>query len=113
MTPANRSRATEPVRAPHGWDGRLREQGREGAMKRLAVVIFACALALGLAAPAARVEAAYSPDDQSQAIVGLINDYRSSLGLQPVSLADDLGEAAQHHSDDMATNNYFSHTLSD
>jgi uncharacterized protein YkwD len=82
-------------------------------MKRLAVVIFACALALGLAAPAARVEAAYSPDDQSQAIVGLINDYRSSLGLQPVSLADDLGEAAQHHSDDMATNNYFSHTLSD
>jgi uncharacterized protein YkwD len=82
-------------------------------MKRLAVVVFVCALALGLAAPAARVRAAYAPDDQAQAIVGLINGYRGSLGLSPVSLADDLGEAAQHHSDDMATNNYFSHTLSD
>jgi uncharacterized protein YkwD len=82
-------------------------------MKRLAVVMFACAFALGLVAPAAHVQAAYAPDDQAQAIVGLINDYRGSLGLQPVSLADDLGEAAQHHSDDMATNNYFSHTLAD
>ncbi|HET7095172.1 MAG TPA: CAP domain-containing protein [Thermomicrobiales bacterium] len=82
-------------------------------MKRLAVVVFACTLALGLLAPAIHVHAAYAPDDQAQAIVGLINDYRGSLGLQPVSLADDLGEAAQHHSDDMATNNYFSHTLAD
>jgi uncharacterized protein YkwD len=82
-------------------------------MKRLAVVLFACALALGLVAPAAHVRAAYSPDDQEQQIVGLINDYRSSLGLGSVSLATDLGEAAQHHSEDMATNNYFSHTLSD
>ncbi|HEU5430290.1 MAG TPA: CAP domain-containing protein, partial [Thermomicrobiales bacterium] len=86
---------------------------REGAMKRLAVVLFACALAMGLVAPAARVHAAYAPDDQAQAIVGLINDYRGSFGLQPVSLVDDLGEAAQHHSDDMAANNYFSHTLAD
>lgn len=76
-------------------------------------------LALALfawSAPAAVVTAqdgGYAPDDQEALFVDLINQYRGSLGLGPLSLNYQLGAAADYHSIDMATNNYFDHYLFD
>src|SRR5215211_1221716 len=44
--------------------------------------------------------------------LSLINSYRKSKGLSSLRLSRTLGAAAEHHSIDMARNNYFSHTLS-
>ncbi|MBI9049465.1 MAG: CAP domain-containing protein [Anaerolineaceae bacterium] len=43
-------------------------------------------------------------------LIGLINDLRTSLGLTPYGSNALLGNAARGHSQDMACNNYFSHT---
>jgi uncharacterized protein YkwD len=43
-------------------------------------------------------------------LIGLINDLRSSLSLSPLSANSLLGNAARDHSQDMACNDYFSHT---
>lgn len=65
--------------------------------------------------PSGRASApAQSPSqDFIQRIVDLTNQQRASHGLPPVSLDPALTQAAQAHSDDMANNNYFSHTGSD
>jgi uncharacterized protein YkwD len=39
-----------------------------------------------------------------------VNDYRKSIGLEPLVWHQDLFEIAQSHSEDMAANDYFSHT---
>jgi uncharacterized protein YkwD len=54
----------------------------------------------------------YSPDGEERAFLDLINDYRRKNGAGDLSLQDQLGAAAEHHSQDMANKNYFSHQLS-
>jgi uncharacterized protein YkwD len=54
----------------------------------------------------------YSPDGEERVFLDLINDYRHQTGAGNLSLQDQLGAAADHHSQDMANNNYFSHKLS-
>jgi uncharacterized protein YkwD len=55
---------------------------------------------------------AYSPDSEERAFLDLINDYRSQKGVGALSLQDQLGAAAEFHSQDMAQKNYFDHRLS-
>lgn len=43
-------------------------------------------------------------------VVELINAQRANAGLSPLSVQSQLGSAAQLHSEDMACNNYFSHS---
>jgi len=75
-----------------------------------------------LAAPGARSTGAdsgaisaatYAPDSEECAFLGRINTYRKGKGLGPLALSKTLGAAAEHHSVDMATNDYTSHTLAD
>jgi uncharacterized protein YkwD len=54
-------------------------------------------------------ESGYSPDGEEWAFVDLVNAYRGSLGIGPVTMNYELGAAADFHSIDMATNNYFDH----
>ena len=53
----------------------------------------------------------YSPDAQECAMLAKINAYRKARGRKPLSLSRTLGAAAEHYSRDMASKNYFSHTL--
>lgn len=53
----------------------------------------------------------YSPDGEERAFLDLINDYRRRNGAGDLALQDQLGAAAEHHSQDMANKNYFKHTL--
>src|SRR5215207_5433169 len=83
-------------------------------MRRLALLFVSLALAVGsvawiLPAPALAQDAGYSPDAEEWAFVDLLNAYRGGLGLGPVTLNYELGAAAEYHSVDMATNNYFDH----
>lgn len=55
-------------------------------------------------------EAAASYSTQELEIVRLINEYRESLGLQPLMISDRCSKAAERHSSDMAKYNFFSHT---
>lgn len=52
-------------------------------------------------------------DSEEQAFLQLINTYRQQNGLQPLSLSPTLTTAAELHSEDMAYNDYFSHTSLD
>jgi uncharacterized protein YkwD len=54
----------------------------------------------------------YSPDNEEREFLDLINRYRRKHGAKPLRLQDQLGEAAEHHSRDMAEKNYFKHKLS-
>ncbi len=54
---------------------------------------------------------AQSADEQS--VLTLINQERTSRGLQPYSWDNCLASAATRHSNDMSTNNFLSHTGSD
>lgn len=53
----------------------------------------------------------YSPDNEERAFLELINAYRRQHGAGNLSRQDQLGAAAEHHSQDMAKQNYFSHKL--
>jgi uncharacterized protein YkwD len=53
-----------------------------------------------------------SSGNEERAVLDLINDYRRKNGAGSLSLQNQLGAAADHHSQDMASKNYFSHTLS-
>ena len=106
----------DPQDGPHRlWTGL---EGK-GAMRRVAVVFASLMLVFGMLAvvsPAVTVHAqdsGYAPDDQEMAFLDLINGYRASLGLGALSLNYQLGAAADYHSYDMATNNYFDHYLFD
>lgn len=52
-------------------------------------------------------------DSEEQAFLQLLNTYRQQIGLQPLNLSPTLSPAAELHSEDMADNNYFSHTSLD
>ena len=57
--------------------------------------------------------AEYCADGEEQAFLALINAYRAQNGLGALAMSQTLGAAAEHHSLDMANNNYFSHTMLD
>ncbi len=57
--------------------------------------------------------AAHAYDDQELAFLTLINNYRAQNGLPPLAMSNALYNAAEGHSYDMATRDYFSHTGSD
>jgi uncharacterized protein YkwD len=104
-----------PQDGPH----RLRTGGEgKGAMHRLAMLVVSVVLAFGTfawvaPAPVAHAQSGYSPDGEELAFVDLLNAYRGSIGLAPVSLNYQLGAAADYHSYDMGVNNYFDHYLFD
>jgi uncharacterized protein YkwD len=52
------------------------------------------------------------PDFERQ-VIDLINQERAAQGLAPLHVDDRLMRAARHHSQDMAANNFVSHTGSD
>ena len=49
-------------------------------------------------------------DSEEAAFLQLINDYRAEKGIGPLALSQSLSVAADAHSRDMATNDFFSHT---
>jgi uncharacterized protein YkwD len=55
----------------------------------------------------------YCAEPEELAFLTLINNYRAQYELKPLVLTQTLGAASEHHSVDMATNNYFSHILFD
>ncbi|MDQ3168350.1 MAG: CAP domain-containing protein [Chloroflexota bacterium] len=50
-------------------------------------------------------------DGEEWAMLSLINGYRAANSLGPVQITQTLSNAAEFHSADMASKNYFSHTL--
>lgn len=53
------------------------------------------------------------PDSEEMAFVTLINNHRAANGLSALTLQNQLGAAAELHSQDQATNSFSSHTGSD
>lgn len=76
---------------------------------RLAIAIFASAVLvlLTIASPAGEKRALAA---EEQTLMALINDYRAANGLGPVGYSATLTNAAVWMAQDMAANNYFSHT---
>jgi uncharacterized protein YkwD len=54
----------------------------------------------------------YCPTGEELVFLDLINSYRRANGLNSLKISRTLGAAAEHHSQDMAKYDYFSHTLS-
>jgi uncharacterized protein YkwD len=88
-------------------------------MHRLTAFVIAIAMALTAAvsfAPAqpaaANSTGSYCMEPEEVAFLNLINQYRAQNGLGTLVTSQTVGAAAEHHSIDMATNDYFSHTLS-
>jgi uncharacterized protein YkwD len=82
--------------------------------RRLLARLAALPAALGLGFIMEREPVAaggYSPDRQERAFLDLINAYRRKNGAGKLTLQNQLGAAAEHHSQDMANKNYFSHKL--
>jgi uncharacterized protein YkwD/uncharacterized protein YraI len=52
-------------------------------------------------------------DSEEVGFLALINDYRATSGLRPLSISSSLSSAAAYHSVDMAANGYLAHTLLD
>lgn len=55
----------------------------------------------------------YSPTEFQSLLLAAVNKERSAQGLQSLCMSTKLQSSAQKHSDDMATNNFMSHTGSD
>lgn len=68
------------------------------------------AAAIGLSATAASPRQASALDGEEQAFLSLINNYRAANGVGPLALNSTLNSVAEWMANDMATNNYFSHT---
>jgi uncharacterized protein YkwD len=70
------------------------------------LAMIALAVALGLATP----RQAEALDSEEQSFLTYINDYRAQNGLGPLTINESLNGVARWMANDMATNNYFSHT---
>lgn len=70
-------------------------------------------LSANQATPAPPSAPAPAPDDIVGRLVAQTNMYRAQAGCPSVTLNDQLSVAAQSHSQDMAQNDFFSHTGSD
>jgi uncharacterized protein YkwD len=70
--------------------------------------------AMGGARPLARATSASSwkPSSEACTFLSIINSYRAKSGLVPLTISLTLGASAEDHSRDMASNDYFDHTLS-
>jgi uncharacterized protein YkwD len=66
-------------------------------------------------APKPPVQPPQPPSGQTpeQAVLALVNDARAAKGCKALVIDDRITTAAQAHSTDMATSNYFSHTSED
>jgi uncharacterized protein YkwD len=64
-------------------------------------------------APQPPAEAPQQGKTPEQAVLALVNDARAAKGCKALVIDDRITTAAQGHSTDMATNNYFSHTSQD
>ena len=51
-----------------------------------------------------------TPQEEAQEMLNLVNGIRADRGIAPLVLNANLNTGAYNHSDDMARNNYFSHT---
>ncbi len=71
-------------------------------------VVLVLAMLLGFAFTA-RAQAAVSYSDQELAFINLLNNYRSTNGLQPLLLSDMITEACDRHNSDMAKYSFFNH----
>lgn len=85
--------------------------------RRTTVALAALLLAGSVGLPAAN-ERAMLPAAEVQAaggyqceFLGLINRFRKKHGKPELTLSSTLNDAAVNHSEDMAANNYFGHTL--
>jgi uncharacterized protein YkwD len=56
---------------------------------------------------------AAAPPNAAQQVVDLVNQQRIGYGCQPLNISSRLNAAAQAHSQDMALNDFMSHTGSD
>ncbi len=65
---------------------------------------------LTVAASAADTRTAKALDSEEQSFLSIINNYRSTQGLETLTLNPQLNGVAAWMANDMATNNYFSHT---
>lgn len=70
-------------------------------------VFIAIALFSAATAPASRAEAL---DNEEASFLSIINDYRAQNGLGPLVIDDRLNDVARWMANDLAGNNYFSHT---
>lgn len=114
------------VLSDNGMAGHCASALLSGPLRTLAALILALAVIgssslSSLAAPNAPATAAdpsfvtasgYCADAEERYFLRLINNYRAQYGRGPLRLTKTLGAAAEHHSVDMASRNYFSHTLS-
>lgn len=85
----------------------------ESLSKRLSILaglVLALALLVIAAAPPGPASASPDLDSEEQAFLALINDYRTANGLEPLTLNDKLIATARWMAQDMAANDYFSHT---
>lgn len=84
--------------------------------KQLAVGTASAVVTFALLAQASSAFAALTGDEppllgpEAQRVVELTNDLRRERGCDPLRIDAHLTAAAQAHSDDMATHDYFSHT---
>ena len=79
-------------------------------MRHLLALVTSLMLVVGGLAVTVPSALAYTPDNEELTFLALINEYRGQNGLPAMSLNMELGEAADFHSMDMATTNYFEHT---
>ncbi len=60
---------------------------------------------------AAAATESYCAEPEEVAFLNLINVYRAQNGLGALRMSQAVGAAAEHHSAEMASSNYFSHTM--
>ena len=89
-------------------------------MYRVTAILMACAIALAAAVslvPAQRAAAiptsAYCLEPVEVEMLNLINQFRAENGLSALVASQTAGAAAEHHSINMAEQNFFSHTGQD
>ncbi len=93
---------------------RFRRQGLAAVVAAIGLALVGAAALASQGTPARALTncnvADYSLDSEEQAFLGLINQYRQQNGLGGLAISTNLNRAAAWMVQDMATNNYFSHT---
>ncbi|MBT9256839.1 CAP domain-containing protein [Phycicoccus sp. MAQZ13P-2] len=80
-------------------------------VRSLLATALAAPLAVGAVVTAAPAQAAMQP--LAQEVITRVNAERAKVGCSPLRASEALRRAAQAHSYDMRTKNYFSHTSKD
>jgi uncharacterized protein YkwD len=93
---------------------------RKTEMKKTTMMFLSALLALGMLTsysgrtgaqdPNANGPAQTCADGEESGFLQLVNDHRAQNGLPPLAFSQTLSVAADAHSQDMATNDFFSHT---